>query len=47
LQNPKNNELYLLENLRFNPEEEGSYIDKDKKKVKADKEKVKAFRANL
>src|SRR5947207_8375034 len=37
----------LLENLRFHPEEEGSYKDADGKKVKADKEKISSFREGL
>merc|ERR1719420_2060256 len=37
----------MLENLRFNIEEEGKGVDKNKKKIKADKAKVKAFRAKL
>ncbi|TGZ76880.1 phosphoglycerate kinase [Ascodesmis nigricans] len=42
-----NGEVILLENLRFHIEEEGSAKDADGKKVKADAEKVKAFRASL
>ena len=40
-------EVILLENLRFHPEEEGSYKDANSKKVKADKEKVEEFRRAL
>ncbi|RYO92194.1 hypothetical protein DL766_010385 [Monosporascus sp. MC13-8B] len=39
--------VVLLENLRFHPEEEGSYKDADGKKVKADKAKVDEFRKGL
>ena len=38
--------IILLENVRFHPEEEGSAVI-DGKKVKADPEKVKEFRASL
>lgn len=40
-------EVFLLENLRFHPEEEGSYKDQDGKKVKADKDNVEKFRKEL
>jgi phosphoglycerate kinase len=40
-------EVILLENLRFHPEEEGSYKDANSKKVKVDKEKVEEFRRAL
>jgi len=40
-------QVILLENLRFHPEEEGSYKDADGKKVKADKEKISSFREGL
>ena len=40
-------EVILLENLRFHPEEEGSFKDADGKKQKADPEKVKEFRREL
>jgi phosphoglycerate kinase len=40
-------QVILLENLRFHAEEEGSYKDKDGKKVKADPESVKEFRRGL
>lgn len=43
----KDGEVILLENLRFHLEEEGSYKDEGGKKVKADPEKVTAFRASL
>eukprot|EP00455_Lapot_gusevi_P016831 TRINITY_DN187_c0_g1_i2.p2 TRINITY_DN187_c0_g1~~TRINITY_DN187_c0_g1_i2.p2 ORF type:complete len:429 (-),score=222.73 TRINITY_DN187_c0_g1_i2:146-1432(-) len=45
--NPAPGTVILLENLRFHIEEEGSGKDAQGKKVKADKEKVKAFRASL
>ncbi|KAF2077049.1 hypothetical protein CYY_001681 [Polysphondylium violaceum] len=44
---PKEGTVILLENLRFHVEEEGSGVDKDGKKVKADPESVKKFRASL
>jgi phosphoglycerate kinase len=40
-------QIFLLENLRFHIEEEGSSKDKDGKKIKADPEKVQSFRAGL
>ncbi|KAI9775972.1 MAG: phosphoglycerate kinase [Geoglossum umbratile] len=40
-------QVFLLENLRFHAEEEGSSKDKDGKKVKADPESVKEFRRGL
>lgn len=40
-------QVILLENLRFHAEEEGSSKDAEGKKVKADKEKVEAFRKGL
>ncbi|XP_046475814.1 phosphoglycerate kinase [Neodiprion pinetum] len=39
--------LILLENLRFHIEEEGKGVGPDGTKIKADKEKVVAFRASL
>ncbi|KAJ2517405.1 phosphoglycerate kinase [Coemansia sp. RSA 1939] len=39
--------VVLLENLRFHAEEEGSSKNADGKKVKADADKIKAFRASL
>lgn len=39
--------VILLENLRFHVEEEGKGVDASGSKVKADPEKVKAFRASL
>jgi phosphoglycerate kinase len=42
-----NGQVILLENLRFHPEEEGSYKDENGNKVKADKEKVAEFRKGL
>ncbi|XP_017858288.1 PREDICTED: phosphoglycerate kinase [Drosophila arizonae] len=47
IQNPPEGTLMLLENLRFYAEETGSSKDKNKKKVKADPVKVKAFRSKL
>lgn len=40
-------QVVLLENLRFHLEEEGSAKDKDGNKVKAEKDKVEAFRKGL
>ncbi|OJD18850.1 phosphoglycerate kinase [Emergomyces pasteurianus Ep9510] len=40
-------QVILLENLRFHPEEEGSYKDEGGKKVKADQGKVEEFRKGL
>ncbi|POY76883.1 putative Phosphoglycerate kinase [Rhodotorula taiwanensis] len=45
--NAQDGEIFLLENLRFHIEEEGSSKDKDGNKTKADAEKVKQFRASL
>lgn len=42
---PRDGQIFLLENLRFHIEEEGS-AKKDGKKIKADKEKVKEFRSD-
>ncbi|KAI0398998.1 phosphoglycerate kinase [Xylaria palmicola] len=42
-----NGQVVLLENLRFHPEEEGSSVDSQRKKVKADKAKVEEFRKGL
>lgn len=39
--------VILLENLRFHVEEEGSGLDADGKKVKADAAKVTKFRESL
>lgn len=44
---PPAGSLILLENLRFHIEEEGKGVDASGAKVKADPEKVKAFRASL
>lgn len=41
-----NNEIFLCENVRYHVEEEGSQ-KKDGKKIKADPEKIKAFRNQL
>ncbi|GAA5861398.1 hypothetical protein JCM8547_006117 [Rhodosporidiobolus lusitaniae] len=43
----KEGQIFLLENLRFHIEEEGSSKDKEGKKTKADPEAVKKFRASL
>ncbi|KAI1925350.1 phosphoglycerate kinase [Ophidiomyces ophidiicola] len=43
----KDGQVILLENLRFHPEEEGSYKDEEGKKVKAEKDKVEEFRKQL
>lgn len=43
----KNGEVFLLENLRFHPEEEGKYKNEKGEKVKADKDKIKQFRKSL
>ncbi len=40
-------DVILLENLRFHIEEEGKGVDETGAKVKADKDKVAAFRAGL
>jgi phosphoglycerate kinase len=45
--NPTEPIIFLLENLRFHPEEEGVRIDSDGKKEKADPEKIKKFRESL
>ncbi|KAK2742581.1 phosphoglycerate kinase [Myotisia sp. PD_48] len=45
--NAANGEVILLENLRFHPEEEGSYKDAAGKKVKADAASVASFRKGL
>lgn len=42
-----NGQIFLLENLRFHIEEEGSAKNKDGQKVKADPAKVKEFRDGL
>merc|ERR1719183_3404615 len=44
---PAKGSIILLENLRFYVEEEGKGVDAEGNKVKADKEKVAAFRASL
>lgn len=44
---PSAGSVLLLENLRFHVEEEGKGVDATGNKVKADAEKVKAFRASL
>lgn len=46
-ENPCAGSLILLENLRYHIEEEGKGVDASGNKVKADPEKVKAFRASL
>lgn len=45
--NPADGSVFLLENLRYHIEEEGSRKDADGKKVKADGAAVEAFRASL
>merc|ERR1719454_198424 len=44
---PAPGSIILLENLRYHVEEEGKGLDAEGNKVKADKEKVKEFRASL
>jgi phosphoglycerate kinase len=44
---PKDGTVFLLENLRFNIEEEGKGVDADGNKVKADPKKVTEFRAAI
>jgi len=44
---PPQGSVILLENLRFHIEEEGKGVDASGNKVKADKDKVTAFRASL
>ena len=39
--------VVLLENLRFHPEEEGSFLDENKKKVKCSAESVANFKTQL
>ncbi|XP_017771931.1 PREDICTED: phosphoglycerate kinase-like [Nicrophorus vespilloides] len=46
-QDPKPGSVFLLENLRFHVEEEGKGIDAAGKKIKAEPEKVQAFRQSL
>jgi phosphoglycerate kinase len=43
----RNGEILLLENLRFHPEEEGSFIAEDGKKVKIAADKIGIFRNEL
>jgi len=45
--NPEKGSVFLLENLRFHVEEEGSGVDADGKKVKAKEDDVKKFRESL
>eukprot|EP00928_Gymnodinium_smaydae_P020927 TRINITY_DN180_c1_g1_i1.p1 TRINITY_DN180_c1_g1~~TRINITY_DN180_c1_g1_i1.p1 ORF type:complete len:861 (+),score=246.89 TRINITY_DN180_c1_g1_i1:164-2746(+) len=45
--NPASGSVILLENCRFHVEEEGKGVDKDGNKIKADKDKTKAFRASM
>lgn len=47
VRNASRGEIILLENLRFHPEEEGSFKNSEGKKEKADPEKVKEFRKSL
>jgi len=44
---PAAGSVILLENLRFHVEEEGKGVDPEGNKIKADKEKVAAFRASI
>lgn len=44
---PSPGSVFLLENLRFHPEEEGKGLDSDGNKLKPSKEAVDAFRHNL
>merc|ERR1712203_184587 len=44
---PAPGSVILLENLRFHVEEEGKGVDADGNKLKADKDKVKEFRASI
>lgn len=46
-ENPADGSIILLENLRFHVEEEGKGVDASGQKIKADPEKVKAFRSSL
>jgi len=43
----KNQEVVLLENVRFHKEEEGSFKDENGKKIKADPRSIQAFRTHL
>lgn len=45
--NAKNGEIFLCENVRFHIEEEGSVKDKEGNKTKADPKAVQAFRKEL
>ena len=45
--NPDPGTVILLENLRFHIEEEGKGVDEAGQKVKAEADKVKAFRESL
>lgn len=48
VENPKlENQIFLLENLRFHIEEEGSCVDENNKKIKADPKAVILFREKL
>jgi len=44
---PASGSVILLENVRFNIEEEGKGVDKDGNKIKADKDSTAKFRASL
>lgn len=44
--NPPHGTIFLLENLRFHPEEEGVRVTKDKKE-KSSKEDIQKFRDSL
>lgn len=45
--NRSEGEIFLCENVRFHPEEEGSVKDTEGKKIKSKPEDVKAFREKL
>jgi phosphoglycerate kinase len=45
--NKSEGEVFLCENVRFHPEEEGSVKDKDGKKIKCKPDEIKAFREQL
>lgn len=47
INNSKEGEIFLCENVRFHIEEEGSSKDKEGNKTKADPNAVKAFRKEL
>lgn len=45
--NKSQNQIFLCENVRFHPEEEGSIKDKDGKKIKSKPEAIENFRKEL